>query len=66
MLQKKRALLNPGLLSVVNLTGKILLEEQTQGNSTHNIDLSHLNSGIYFVVLQQNSGSKIIKKVIKQ
>jgi len=53
-------------ISVIDLTGKVLLEEQVQGNSSHNVDMSHLNTGIYFVVLQQNSGIRLIKKVIKQ
>lgn len=53
-------------ISVIDLTGKVLLEEQVWANSSHTIDLSHLNSGIYFVVLHQNSGIKIIKKVFKQ
>jgi hypothetical protein len=58
--------LNPDLITVVVLTRKVVLEEQVQGNSSNNVDLSHLNSGIYFVVLQQNYGLKSIKKVIKQ
>jgi len=52
-------------ISVVDLTGKVLLEEKTQRNANHSIDLSNLSPGIYFFVLQKNSGLKIIKKVIK-
>jgi len=53
-------------ISVVDLAGKVLLEEQVDGNPSHDIDISHLGSGIYFIVLQQDSGLKITKKVIKQ
>jgi hypothetical protein len=59
-------ILNPDLIKVVGLTGKVKPEEQIHGNSSYNNDLSSLYSDFYFVVLQQNSGSKTIKKVIKQ
>ncbi len=52
-------------ISVVDLTGKVLLEEKIQRNANHSFDLSNLSPGIYFFVLQKNSGLKIIKKVIK-
>jgi len=53
-------------ISVVDLSGKILIEQQAQGNTSVAVDLTPLSTGIYFVVLQQNSGVKTIKKVVKQ
>jgi hypothetical protein len=43
-----------------------MLEEQVQGNSSYNIDLNSLNSGIYILVLQHIPDIKIMKKVIEQ
>lgn len=52
-------------ISIVDLTGKVLLEKRVQGEKSLNIDLQHLNNGIYFVVLYQNSGLKMMNKIIK-
>ena len=53
-------------VSVVDLTGKVLLEQQVSGKTTSNLDIQALNQGVYFVVINQSSGVKVIRKVIKQ
>ena len=53
-------------LTVVDLTGKTLYEEQINGRTSLNIDIQQLNQGIYFVVINQNSGIRVIKKIVKQ
>lgn len=53
-------------LSVVDLTGKNLIEVQVDGKSSTKINIEQLNQGIYFVVVLQKSGLKVINKVIKQ
>lgn len=57
---------NASELSLVDLTGKVLLKEQIAGKTSLSIDIQEFNQGIYFIVINQNSGIKIIKKLIKQ
>lgn len=54
-----------GRVLVVDLTGKVLLEEHNQGKAFMGVNLQHLNPGVYFVVLHPSSRAKVIKKVIK-
>jgi hypothetical protein len=61
-----KGLKNAGKISIVDLSGKVILEKQVPGNDMPSVDLTTLNPGIYFVVLHQNTGIKTIKKVVKQ
>jgi len=53
-------------LTIVDLTGKVLIKEQITGRTTLNIDIQNLNPGIYFVIIHQNSELKVIRKIVKQ
>jgi hypothetical protein len=52
-------------LQLVDLTGKVLYYLRNNGQNTLNIDLNELHSGIYFVVLQNEQGTKVTKKITK-
>jgi mannobiose 2-epimerase len=53
-------------LVVMDLAGKVLIQQTINGQSFIHISLKDLNAGIYFVVLHKNSGEKIMRKIIKQ
>lgn len=53
-------------LTVIDLTGKILIQLPVNDQSSMRVDLQNLKSGIYFVVLHKNSSVKVMKKIIKQ
>lgn len=53
-------------VSVVDLTGNVLFETNVQGQSTANLSMRQLNSGVYFVILHKNTGEQLTKKIIKQ
>jgi len=53
-------------LVVMDLAGKVLIQQTINGQSFIHINLKNLNAGIYFVVLHKNSGEKIMRKIIKQ
>jgi mannose/cellobiose epimerase-like protein (N-acyl-D-glucosamine 2-epimerase family) len=57
---------NINSISIVDFTGKILLERKIQNQSSLNLNIDQFNSGVYFVILHQNSGEMILKKIIKQ
>jgi len=52
-------------ISIVDVSGKILLERNIQGLTTLNLNIQEFKTGIYFVVLKQNTGQKLLKKIIK-
>lgn len=59
-------LLNVSKISVVDITGKLLFEQQnTIDQTSANISLQGLSSGVYFIILHQTSGEKSTHKVIK-
>ena len=47
-------------LALYDVYGKLILKKE---NDTENLDVSHLNSGIYFLEIYSNT-EKVIKKVI--
>ena len=52
---------NTANLTVINASGRIILNEQHENNT--NIDLSHFQEGLYFVILESDDryiNSKII------
>jgi len=53
-------------VSIVDLTGKVLTESKVQGQSSINLNIQQLNSGVYFVIMHKKSGENIMKKIIKQ
>jgi hypothetical protein len=53
-------------ICIYNLLGEKLIETKTQNNSTLMIDLSYLNSGIYFATFVSKYGETITKKIIKK
>lgn len=52
-------------IEVLDLAGKVLIETNTQNLQTIKIDLQRLRAGIYFVSLHQNTGAKLMKKIVK-
>jgi len=54
-----------GNIQVVNVTGQVLFQEQLQ-NKSHQLDISRLNAGIYFVQFLNQKGQFITQKVIKE
>ena len=53
-------------VSITTLTGTEVGTYTTQNTSTHNIDISHLANGLYFVSLKSEEGGVVTKKIIKQ
>jgi len=51
-------------IEVMNVAGQTLLLEETK-NKTHQLNLSDLSEGIYFVKIVYPNGLKVTKKVIK-
>ncbi len=56
---------NVRAISITDITGKVVYEEQNNGQSSLRIDLQQLNTGIYFIILQQNTGTKTTRKIVK-
>lgn len=50
-------------LSVIDLSGKLLMEMPLENTSEHTIDTSFLETGIYLVTLQDVSGNKFTSKL---
>ncbi len=57
--------LNLDKLVVNDMTGRQVYTQNITSNTKTTLDLSQLNSGIYFVTLSKN-GSKFIKRIIKK
>lgn len=49
-----------------DLTGKTLLSQTLQGNSSQSIELSNITPGVYFLHLTDNQGFREVIKVIKE
>jgi len=47
-------------LQIIDITGKIVFTQKLQGETEYNIDISYLQSGIYFLKID-NQIYKIIK-----
>jgi len=53
-------------LEVINMLGQTMFVSQLLSNeSIHNIDLSHLDKGIYFMVLKSENGRGVQKVILK-
>ncbi len=53
-------------LKVYNLQGKVLLEEnKTPINGVISLDLSNMNTGVYFIKISTEEGT-VVKKIVKQ
>jgi len=59
-------IVNVSKIIIADITGKLLYQTPTKGQSSMQIDVAHLKSGVYFISFVQNSGSTISKKLIKQ
>lgn len=53
-------------LSIIDLAGKLALKESVNNQSTTQVDVRNLKSGVYFLVLHTNSKLKLMRKFIKQ
>lgn len=57
---------NAKQIVVVDLAGKIVSQHSVQPfDAKQSIDLSKLNTGVYFITIEQKGGEKITKKIIK-
>ena len=52
-------------IEVIDITGKLLLSEKVNTTS-HVLQITNVNEGIYFVKLKFNDGRCITKKIVKQ
>lgn len=52
-------------LEIVNVTGQIVFANQTKEAELMNIDISHLDSGIYFVRIQTEAKEQALIKLVK-
>jgi len=50
---------------IYNLTGQLIMQQYLSGNSSK-IDISSLSSGIYIILLQNESGRGEVKRFAKQ
>ncbi|MEI8205028.1 MAG: AGE family epimerase/isomerase [Bacteroidota bacterium] len=50
-------------LSVIDLTGKVILKNDIYNQSSIQFKIQSINPGLYLVVIIQNSGQRILKKV---
>lgn len=53
-------------LSVLDVTGKQMLQLNNAGKSSTVIDIQQFNKGVYFVQLRSISGAKTLQKIIKK
>ncbi|MCL2303141.1 MAG: T9SS type A sorting domain-containing protein [Lentimicrobiaceae bacterium] len=53
-------------VTITNTLGQIVKEEILTGNATAVISTQNLSAGVFFVVLKNNEGFEITKKIIKQ
>lgn len=53
------------IISLLDITGRKLLEQQTNGANTLQIDLSSLPNGMYFLELK-NKNTRVHKKILKE
>jgi len=51
-------------LSVVDLLGKPIYNSIMENSGKHGLNLSHLNRGVYFVILSGSDNYKIIRKLV--
>ena len=56
---------NVNRITIMDLAGKVVLEQTSFGQTSISINLENLQSGVYMVVLNQNSGAKSLRKIIK-
>lgn len=54
-----------GSVTIVNINGSVV-QSQSISSSSQTIDISHLTSGVYFVVIEDNSGNSTIEKLLKK
>lgn len=54
-----------GSLQIINVTGQVLYQEQLK-SMNHQLDISNLNTGIYFVQFLNKKGQFISQKIIKE
>lgn len=54
-----------GNLQIINVTGQVIYQEQFQGLE-HQLDISNLNTGIYFVQLLNDKGQFVSQKIVKE
>ncbi len=57
---------NIAKIQVINLMGKVVIEEFTKGLNSEIIDLSSLSDGVHILNLYDNQGSIITKKIVKK
>ncbi len=56
----------PGTISVVDLTGKMITEKRFTGSGTESLDVDTLPAGTYLVSYQTASGERSTRRLIKQ
>nr|HPH83772.1 T9SS type A sorting domain-containing protein [Flavobacteriales bacterium] len=54
-----------GIISVIDISGKLILEKQFNHSSTLNVDLTSLSKGIYFLKINTDNGIQIHKIIIQ-
>ncbi len=62
---KFTALHGEKIIQIKNMLGQLLLQETTQ-NDVVLLDISHLNKGIYFVNIELNNKTVLVKKIVKE
>jgi len=51
-------------IQLFDIKGQLFIEERNNYSPLHEINVSHLNSGIYFVRISDDNANKVIKLII--
>jgi|GEM_PF-2879892 len=51
-----------GLINILDITGRIVLQRESAGNETVNIDISELNPGLYLIQTGEGAVTRFIKE----
>ena len=51
-------------VQIFDIKGQLLIEEKNDYNTLHQVNVTHLNSGIYFVRISDENTNKVIKLIV--
>ena len=60
-----RSLENPGIISLCDMNGRVIMEKRTSGNSEFEFDLSTIPQGVYMLSFQSEE-KQFSRMIIKQ
>jgi hypothetical protein len=52
-------------VKIISVLGGVFHVKPSRGNSNIHVNLSNLDNGIYFIVVETNNGKQVTKKIVK-